>query len=90
MISANGGLPAHRYTPQVTPRWPRGSEPASQGKREMEAEREGKGREGKKNGAGRAGEEKRRWAHGIKKKKPNKTPMHHTHKHRSQQGEIDT
>ena len=31
MISANGGLPAHRYTPQVTPRWPRGSGPASQG-----------------------------------------------------------
>ena len=31
MISANGGLPAHRYTPQVTPRWPRGSEPASEG-----------------------------------------------------------
>ena len=30
MISANGGLPAHRYTPQVTPRWLRGSEPASQ------------------------------------------------------------
>ena len=30
MISANGGLPAHRYTRQVTPRWPRGSEPASQ------------------------------------------------------------
>ena len=29
MISANGGLPAHRYTPQATPRWPRGSEPAS-------------------------------------------------------------
>ena len=29
MISANGGLPAHRYTPQVTPRWPRGSERAS-------------------------------------------------------------
>ena len=29
MISANGGLPALRYTPQVTPRWPRGSEPAS-------------------------------------------------------------
>ena len=29
MISANGRLPAHRYTPQVTPRWPRGSEPAS-------------------------------------------------------------
>ena len=29
MISANGGLPAHRYTPQVTPRWPHGSEPAS-------------------------------------------------------------
>ena len=29
MISANGGLPAQRYTPQVTPRWPRGSEPAS-------------------------------------------------------------
>ena len=28
-MSANGGLPAHRYTPQVTPRWPRGSEPAS-------------------------------------------------------------
>ena len=31
MISANGGLPAHRYTPQVTPRWPRGSELASAG-----------------------------------------------------------
>ena len=31
MISAHGGLPAHRYTPQVTPRWPRGSEPASVG-----------------------------------------------------------
>ena len=30
MISANGGLPAHRYTPQVTPRWPRGSEPGEQ------------------------------------------------------------
>ena len=29
MISANGGLPAHRDTPQVTPRCPRGSEPAS-------------------------------------------------------------
>ena len=29
MISANGGLPAHRYTPQVTQRSPRGSEPAS-------------------------------------------------------------
>ena len=29
MISSNGGLPAHRYTPQVTQRWPRGSEPAS-------------------------------------------------------------
>ena len=29
MITANGGLPAHRYTPQVTQRWPRGSEPAS-------------------------------------------------------------
>ena len=29
MISANGGLPAHRYTPQVTQRLPRGSEPAS-------------------------------------------------------------
>ena len=29
MISANGGLLAHRYTPQVTQRWPRGSEPAS-------------------------------------------------------------
>ena len=29
MISANGGLPAHRYTPQVTEGWPRGSEPAS-------------------------------------------------------------
>ena len=38
MISANGGLPAHRYTPQVTPRWPRGSEPASmQGPAEVEA-----------------------------------------------------
>ena len=29
MISANGGLPAHRYTPQVTQGWSRGSEPAS-------------------------------------------------------------
>ena len=29
MISANGGLPAHTYTPQVNQRWPRGSEPAS-------------------------------------------------------------
>ena len=29
MISANGGLRAHRDTPQVTQRWPRGSEPAS-------------------------------------------------------------
>ena len=29
MISANGGFPAHRYTPQVTDRWPRGSEPVS-------------------------------------------------------------
>ena len=29
MISANGGLPAHRYTPQVTQRWTWGSEPAS-------------------------------------------------------------
>ena len=29
MISANGGLPAHRHTPQVTQRWPRRSEPAS-------------------------------------------------------------
>ena len=29
IISANGGLPAHRYTPQVTRRWPRGSESAS-------------------------------------------------------------
>ena len=29
MISANSGLPAPRYTPQVTPRWPRGFEPAS-------------------------------------------------------------
>ena len=29
MISANGGLPAHRYTPQVTQRWPQGSEPSS-------------------------------------------------------------
>ena len=29
MISANGGLPAHRYTPQVTQRWPQGSETAS-------------------------------------------------------------
>ena len=29
MISANGGLPAHRYTLQVTQRWPQGSEPAS-------------------------------------------------------------
>ena len=31
MTSANGGLPAHRYTPQVTQRWPRGSELASVG-----------------------------------------------------------
>ena len=29
MILANGGLLAHRYTPQVTQRWPRGSELAS-------------------------------------------------------------
>ena len=29
MISANGGLPAQRYTPQVTQRWRRGSELAS-------------------------------------------------------------
>ena len=29
MISADGGLLAHRYTPQVTQRWPRTSEPAS-------------------------------------------------------------
>ena len=29
MISANGGLPAHRYTPEVTQRWPRGAELAS-------------------------------------------------------------
>ena len=29
MISAHGGWPAHRYTPQVTQRWPRGSELAS-------------------------------------------------------------
>ena len=29
MISANGGLLAHRYTPQVTQRWRRGSELAS-------------------------------------------------------------
>ena len=35
MISANGGLPAHRYTPQVTQRWPRGSEPASIGDRQL-------------------------------------------------------
>ena len=28
-MSANGSLPAHRYTPQVTHRWPRGSKPAS-------------------------------------------------------------
>ena len=33
MISADGGLPAHRYTPQVTQRWPQGSEPASPGRR---------------------------------------------------------
>ena len=30
-MSAHGGWPAHRYTPQVTQRWPRGSEPASVG-----------------------------------------------------------
>ena len=29
MILANGGLPAHRYTPQMTQRWPRGSKLAS-------------------------------------------------------------
>ena len=29
MISANGGLPAHRYTPEVSQGRPRGSEPAS-------------------------------------------------------------
>ena len=29
MISANDGLPAHRYTPQVTQRWPQASELAS-------------------------------------------------------------
>ena len=29
MISANDSLPAHRYTTQVTQRWPWGSEPAS-------------------------------------------------------------
>ena len=28
-MSAHGGWPAHRYTPQVTQGWPRGSEPAS-------------------------------------------------------------
>ena len=39
MISANGGLPAHRYTLQVTQRWPLGSEPASA--------RHGKARHGK-------------------------------------------
>ena len=44
MISANGGLPAHRYQPQVTQRWPRGSEPASEeqkGREEQGALREG-------------------------------------------------
>ena len=35
MISANGGLPAHRYTPQMTQRWPRGSEPASPSLKKM-------------------------------------------------------
>ena len=39
MISANGGLPAHRYTPQVTPRLPRGSEPASRVRVGVEGER---------------------------------------------------
>ena len=29
MISAHGGLPAHRYTAQVTQKWPRGSKMAS-------------------------------------------------------------
>ena len=29
MISADGGLPSHRYTPRVTQKWPQGSEPAS-------------------------------------------------------------
>ena len=28
-MAAHGGWPAHRYTPQLTQRWPRGSEPAS-------------------------------------------------------------
>ena len=44
MISANGGLPAHRYTPQVTPGWPRGSERASmQAQPEQAAKREHEG-----------------------------------------------
>ena len=37
MISANGGLPGHRCTPQVTQRWPRGSEPASLEKEEFDS-----------------------------------------------------
>ena len=37
MISANGGLPAYRYTPQVTQRWPRGSEPASSRRRRSQS-----------------------------------------------------
>ena len=44
----------------------KGSE-SEQGKRETGAEREGKGREGKQSGAGRAGEEQRRWAREKKK-----------------------
>ena len=47
MISANGGLPAHRYTPQVTQRWPRGSEPASE-----RAPRPDRNRCGEKRGGG--------------------------------------
>ena len=49
-----------------------------QGKRGPGAEREGKGR-GEQSGAGRAGEEQRRWA--CEKTTTNKTPKHRARKH---------
>ena len=48
MISANGGLPAHRYTPEVTQRWPRGSELASPLADQQRPKREGAGLIGEK------------------------------------------
>ena len=53
----------------------KGSE-REQGKRETGAEREGKGREGKQSGAGRAGEEQRRWARGKKKQTKHQCTAH--------------